>query len=81
MLLDGSITPYRLLSNVGWVIATALVLADLFLLESDDVGHLGLLIGGAAATLMVRGFIHEREGRDRRMFELGRDAGSLRSID
>jgi hypothetical protein len=81
MLFDASITPYRLLSTVGWIIGAAIVLADLLLLRSDDFGHLGLLIAGMAATLNVRAFIHERECRDRRMFELGRDAGSLRSID
>jgi hypothetical protein len=81
MMFDPSISPYRLLSTVGWLLAFVIIGAEIVFEPLHGLGHLGLLIGGAAATLQVRGFIHEREGRDRRMFELGRDAGSLRSID
>lgn len=76
MMFDPSITPYKLLAITGWVSATVIVLADLILLPTDALGHLGLLVACGSAILNVRGFVNTLECRERGAFELGRDSVS-----
>ena len=73
-LFDPSITPYAVLAFLGWLAAAALVVIDAFL-PDDYLGHLGIICAAASATLNVRGFIHQRECRDKVIFDLGRESG------
>jgi hypothetical protein len=79
-LFAPTITPYHVLAVLGWLVGTAVILFDMFFMVSNDYGHFGLLVAGAAGVLNIRGFIHGRECRDKEMFDLGRETG-LRRVE
>lgn len=69
-----SVSAYSILAVLGWLAGIALVLLDLLVFATDDLGHLGLLVVAGSAVLNVRGFIHRLECREKAAFDFGRDS-------
>ena len=62
-----------------WAVAGMLVLADLGMTR-DDIGHLGIVVGAAAATIHVRSFFCAYALGYREAYRMGRDAGRGEAI-
>lgn len=73
---DRSVSLNNVAAWVLWVCAVIAVGVDLAVV-GDDIGHVGMVLAAAAATLHVRSFLCSHLTQTENAFLLGRDAGRL----
>lgn len=69
---DASISTNSFMAGLTWLIAVTCVVTDLF--TGLDLGELGILFGGAACVLNVKGMIDQLAHRERNAYLIGRDS-------
>lgn len=74
-------TAGHVLACLLWTLAVVLCVADL-LVESNDIGHVGIVAAAGAGTLHVRCWLELGRTREREWYELGKmtEQGRPRSV-
>lgn len=73
-LFDTDVRAHHVLAWILWVIGTAVVVLDMFLDHSDDVGHLGIILVAGGATLHIMGALRANRDHLDGVYALGREA-------
>lgn len=61
-----------------WALGGAIILLDLFLSSTDDIGHVGIAVVIAGALFYNRELATSIQSRERTAYDLGRE--SIRSV-
>lgn len=73
---DANISAHAVASGALWTLSAVTIGLELFSPTFEDVGFLGVVLGAAAGTLQIRGFLCERATEALRdAFEFGRETG------
>lgn len=80
MMFERSIALGCLAAWTSWLLGLVLTLGDLFDFTPDDSGFVGLALVGAGMWIGLMKMIATMECRERRAFELGVEAASVRRV-
>lgn len=79
-MTDNKISAWTAGAGLLWVLGLLCILTALFADTSPAVGQLGLYVTGGAMVLNVRTFFCRFLQREQAAFDLGLEAGTLRSV-